>query len=232
MGLDKVCYNIKWKEMRFAKNGAKIGVFAHIKSAILVHNSESGGIILIIGRLFKENSKCRSKNFKETISVKRLSILLLLLSVVAVSVSIAAVAGIAETGAKGGEAIPDDTPVTYGYLQKFKEELRQEIIDELTANGGINISTTYEDISFNEGDVIILSPDAEVIYRGGGAVAITSSNEIGEGITDMSSEKELFSGESLEYGHIYHASSGESRRAILITGGKAYFTIRGGYEIG
>ena len=81
MGLDKVCYNIKWKEMRFAKNGAKIGVFAHIKSTILVHNSESGGIILIIGRLFKENSKCRSKNFKETISVKRLSILLLLLAV-------------------------------------------------------------------------------------------------------------------------------------------------------
>ena len=164
--------------------------------------------------------------------MKRLSILLLLIAVVALSVSIAAVASIAETGALDSESIPEDTPVTYGYLQKFKQELRQEIIDELTANGGINVSTTYEDISFNEGDVIILSPDAEVIYRGGGAVAITSSCESGEGITDMSGERELFSGESLEYGHIYHASASESRKAILITGGKAYFTIRGGYEIG
>ncbi|MBQ8896445.1 MAG: hypothetical protein IKM32_01135 [Clostridia bacterium] len=127
--------------------------------------------------------------------------------------------------------IPDDTLINYGYLQKFKEELKQELIEELTAQGGITIATVYEDVSFKEGQIIILAPDCEIIYRGGGAVVITSSNSQNEGITDMAEGRELFSGEPLEYGHIYFASESESHKAILITGGTAYFTVRGDYEI-
>ncbi|MBR6563064.1 MAG: hypothetical protein IKK70_03920 [Clostridia bacterium] len=165
--------------------------------------------------------------------MKKIIIPLMLAAILTVCFAVSAVVGAAEgAGAGAGESIPSDTPVTYGYLEKFREELRQEIIDELTAEGGITIATTYEDVSFNEGDVIILSPNAEVIYRGGNAVAITSSNDENEGITDMSEGKEIFSGEPLEYGHIYYASESESRKAILVTGGKAYFTIRGDYEIG
>lgn len=129
------------------------------------------------------------------------------------------------------DKIPDDTLVNYGYLQKFKEELKQELIEELTAQGGITVTTTYEDVSFKEGQIIVLAPDCELIYRGGGAVVITSSKQENEGITDMAEGRELFSGEPLEYGHIYYASESESHKAILITGGTAYFTVRGDYEI-
>ena len=127
--------------------------------------------------------------------------------------------------------IPDDTLINYGYLQKFREELKQELIEELTAQGGITVATEYKDVSFKEGQMILLAPDAEIIYRGGGAVVITSSGEENEGITDMAEGRELFSGEALEYGHIYYASESESRKAILVTGAKAYFTVRGDYEI-
>ena len=119
--------------------------------------------------------------------------------------------------------IPDDTLINYGYLQKFREEL--------TAQGGITVATEYKDVSFKEGQMILLAPDAEIIYRGGGAVVITSSGEENEGITDMAEGRELFSGEALEYGHIYYASESESRKAILVTGAKAHFTVRGDYEI-
>ena len=43
--------------------------------------------------------------------------------------------------------IPDNAVVTYGYLEVFKEQLKQEILDELTAEGGITASTPYSDIS-------------------------------------------------------------------------------------
>ena len=138
----------------------------------------------------------------------------------------------AEKTSEKTASIPDDTLISYGYLKQFKEELRQEIIEELMQNGGITVTSTYNDVSLTEGQLILLSPESEVIYRGGGAVAITSSNATNEGISDMSEGRELFSGEPLEYGHIYYASASESRKAILVTGGSAYFTIRGDYEIG
>ena len=162
--------------------------------------------------------------------MKKLLIPLLLAALVASAMPISALISAAEAN-ETSSAIPDDTAITYGYLKIFKEQLRQEIIAELTASGGITVTTDYEDISFSEGQMIILSPNAELIYRGGGAVAITSSNAQNEGLTDMSIGRELFSGESLEYGHIYYASESSSRKAVLITGGTAYFTVRGDYEI-
>lgn len=137
-----------------------------------------------------------------------------------------------EQASDGSEtSIPEDTLVTYGALMQLKEQLRAELIKELTAEGGITVATTYEDISAKEGEMILLSPATEVIYRGGGAVALTSSQNENDGLTDMSSGKEIFSGSALEYGHIYHSSASESKKAILITGSYAYFTIRGDYEI-
>lgn len=163
--------------------------------------------------------------------MKKHLIPLLIIALVVAAMPVYALISSAE-GNGSSSGIPDEDPVvTQSYLEVFKEELRQEIIDSLTASGGITVTTTYEDVSFTEGQLIILSPNAEIIYRGGGAVAITSSNGENEGITDMAEGRELFSGEALEYGHIYFASETESRKAILITGGKAYFTVRGDYEI-
>ena len=138
---------------------------------------------------------------------------------------------IMSSSAENETSIDPSTLIDYGYLQIFKEELRQEILDELLAEGGITVATTYEDISVKEGQMIVLSPNTEVIYRGGNAVVITPSIGENEGITDMSEGKELFSGEPLEYGHIYYSSASDSRKAILVTGSNAYFTVRGDYEL-
>lgn len=166
--------------------------------------------------------------------MKKIIIPIALIALVALVLPLIAMMAFAEneTAVADSEmSIPEDTPVTYGYLLTFKEQLRQEIIEELAAEGGITIATTYEDISVKEGEIILLSPDTEVIYRGGGAVAITSTDNENDGLTDMSGGTEIFSGQALEYGHIYHSSPSESKKAILVTGSSAYFTVRGDYEI-
>lgn len=169
--------------------------------------------------------------------MKRFIVPLLLLAVLLTIVSAASLSGVAETGPEPKEGsvseteIPDDTLVTYGYLKKLREQLKKEIVAELADAGGITVGTVYNEVSAKEGELILLSAESELIYRGGGAVAITSSAKEGEGITDMSGGTELFSGEALEYGHIYYSSASESKKAVLVTGKSAYFTIRGSYEI-
>lgn len=225
MGLDKVCYNINWKFLRLQKTDGFLGYSAHKNIFHFVHISD-GRRILFNTAHFIDRSR---KIFKENYSVKKINVLLVLAVLLVAVVPFYAVNTFAKN--ESSATIDPDTLITYGYLQQFKEELKQEIIDELTANGGITVTTAYEDISLKKGQIIILSADSEIIYRGGGAAAVTSSNDSGEGITDMSENTELFSGESLEYGHIYFASEGSSRRAILVTGDTAYFTVRGYYEI-
>lgn len=130
-------------------------------------------------------------------------------------------------------SLPENAIPDIGYLQgEFKEQLKQEIIAELQAGGGIGNASPYSDISATEGQLIFLSANSELIYRGGGAVAITSSNQKGEGISDMSEGTEIYSGQPLEYGHIYYSSETDSKKAVLVTGATAYFTVRGSYEIG
>lgn len=164
--------------------------------------------------------------------MKKIIIPLLLCLLLAVILPVAALKSNAESGSSAEQSIPEDTLITYGYLEQFREQLKQEIIAELISEGGISFEQTYNDISLKEGETLILSADTEVIYRGGGAAAVTSSNQSGEGITDMSEGTELFSGQPLEYGHIYYASATDSKKAILVTGSAAYFTVRGSYEIG
>lgn len=170
--------------------------------------------------------------------MRKITVSLVVVALVAMLLPIAVMMTSAEnesenktTSADSEISVPDDTVITYGYLKAFKEQLRQELIDELTAEGGITVTTTYEDISLKQGELLLLSPNSEIIYRGGNAVAITSAADAAEGITDMSENKELFSGEALEYGHIYFASASEAKKAVLVTGSSAYFTVRGDYEI-
>ncbi len=131
-------------------------------------------------------------------------------------------------------AIPDDAIVTYGalkeYLEQFKQEILQSIQPDQTPNQGGN--GQYSDISVNQGSFIYIYESTELIYRGGGAAVITPSDTAGWGITDMSEGREIFSGAPLEYGHIYYSDSAKGKKAILITGETAYFTVKGDYEIG
>ncbi len=138
----------------------------------------------------------------------------------------------AENSSDSHSSVPDGALVDYGYLKVFKEELKKEILAEIAENGGLSGgSSGYTDISLEEGQMIVLSPDCEVIFRGGSAVAVTSACSEGEGITDISLNTEIFSGMGLEFGHIYYPSGSSAKKAILITGQTAHFTLKGSYEI-
>ena len=122
--------------------------------------------------------------------------------------------------------------VTYGYIEKLKSELKQELLAELSGSeAGTVAGGLYADIDLTEGQTLTLAPESEIIYRGGGAVVITSSQEAGDGIMDMSTGTECFSGGALTYGHVYYASESTAKKCILAVGQKAYFTVRGSYEI-
>ncbi len=169
--------------------------------------------------------------------MKKFTVPLILLCL-ALCFTLAALQISAEESAPAEEAplqeadIPDDTLVTYGYLKQLREELKKEILAELASQGEIEIGTgAYREVTAQKGQIIVLSKECEIIYRGGNAVAITASDGENCGITDMSAGKELFSGDSLEYGHIYFASASDSEKAVLVIGEMAYFTVRGDYEL-
>ncbi len=148
------------------------------------------------------------------------------------------------SASKDEASIDPNALITYGYLQSILEDLKLEILAELsesiqnntsapsdTPDGGdITVGSPYTDVSFPNGTVIVLGSDAEAIFRGGDAVVITVSQSEGTGITDLSAGKECFSGEMLSFGHIYYKTDKKSRAYILVTGDKAAFTMRGTYE--
>ena len=163
----------------------------------------------------------------------------------AVAVLFAALSfGVSATGSDD-TSIDPNALITYGYLQSVLEDLKLDILAEIaeslqngeisvptdTPDGGnITVGSSYTDVTFQSGTVIVLNSDAEAIFRGGDAVIITVAQSEGTGITDLSAGKECFSGEMLSFGHIYYKTDKKSRAYILVTGDKAAFTMRGTYE--
>ncbi len=127
-------------------------------------------------------------------------------------------------------SIDSNALVTYGYLQSVIDDLKKELLAEFSGSSGGAVSSTYHDITFPKGTVLVLGSDAEVIFRGGNAIIITTSPEPGRGITDLSAGRECFSGESLLFGHIYYKTDAESGACLLVTGDQAAFTMKGTYE--
>ena len=128
--------------------------------------------------------------------MKKLRLLAVLLAAVSVLTFVAA-------GAEGTAAetpIPPETPVTYGYLEVFGEKLRSDILSQV--GSGTPQAGGYRDETLPRGSVILLSENTELIFRGGSAVVITSSGTDRAGVADLSSGRELYSGESLEFAHI------------------------------
>lgn len=164
----------------------------------------------------------------------------------AVAVLFAAVSFCVSAAGSEDTSIDPDALITYGYLQSVLEDLKLEILAELSESiqngemslptdipqegGNITVGSTYSDVSFPNGTVLVLGSDAEAIFRGGDAVILTVSQAEGTGITDLSAGKECFSGEMLSFGHIYCKTETKSRAYILVTGDKAAFTMRGTYE--
>lgn len=132
-----------------------------------------------------------------------------------------------------------DTPVLVSqeYLQKQLEALRQELLEALAAGSGAPAGngapkeSVYRDVTLPRGSVIALGEDAEAIFRGGNAVVLTVSEGEGEGVTDLATGEELFSGALLQFAHIYYKSAPEGRAYLLVTGEKAAFTLKGTYAL-
>ena len=127
----------------------------------------------------------------------------------------------------GESSIDDKALVTYGYLQTFREELKQEILNEIGTKS--NASSDYEEVELVRGNVLSLAEGTEVIFRGGDAVIVSCSGKDGAGFTDLSGGGQCFSGDTLLPGHIYYKTKAESVAYIVITGERAAFTIRGIY---
>lgn len=166
------------------------------------------------------------------ITRKRLCVLL---AVTLLLAAISVTASGADTASDASEP-GDDALVTYGYLQKQLDQLRQELMDaigdssdafaqtpgsEETQNGG------YRDITLKRGSILRLGSDTEVIFRGGSAVVITASDKAGDGITDLSTGTEFFSGAPLCFAHLYYKTNPEGCAYLLVTGEKASFTLKG-----
>lgn len=138
----------------------------------------------------------------------------------------------------GAEAEPNqDALVTYGYLQNQLDALRQELLDAIGDASGVpsaghpQSGGSYRDVTLERGSVITLGMDAEVIFRGGNAVVLSVSDQAGAGVTELASGTELFSGAPLQFAHIYYQTTSGSRVALLVTGDKASFTLKGTYAI-
>ncbi len=164
---------------------------------------------------------------------------------IAVAVLFAAVSFCVSASGSKDSSVDPNALITYGYLQSILEDLKLEILAEVAESvqngeisvptdtpddGNITVGSSYTDVTFPSGTVIVLGSDAEAIFRGGDAVIISVSQSEGNGIFDLSAGKECFSGEMLSFGHIYYKPNTKSRAYILVTGDKAAFTMRGTYE--
>ena len=137
-----------------------------------------------------------------------------------------------------GETGEPPALVSEEYLQKQLDALRKELLEAINAGTASDIPVTeqpqesaYRDVTLPRGSVIVLGDDAEVIFRGGYAVALTVSDAAGAGLTDLATGEEGFSGMDLQFAHIYYKSAPGSRVSLLVTGEKAAFTLKGTYEI-
>ncbi len=160
--------------------------------------------------------------------MKKIILPLLLSLVMTVALILSAVTAFAETKDTSEE---DYYLISAKDLETLREDIRKELLAEFQDELENANKAGYKEVTATRGQVVILAHDSELIYRGGGAVAITSSNSKNDGLTDISSEKEIFSGQKLDYCHIY-VSKSQSVKAVLVTGEQASFTIRGNYEIG
>ena len=136
----------------------------------------------------------------------------------------------APAGADESGSIPDDVVITYGYLREFREQIKREIIEELLNDGGAVSFSDYEDITAGKGDIIVLPLGGELIFRGGSACAVSSSQDAGDGLSDISAGVEIFSGDPLVCGHIYLSAGSNAEKAVLVLSESASFTVRGDYE--
>lgn len=149
-----------------------------------------------------------------------------------IAILLIATLSIASSAKESSTESDTDPLIALSYVNEvLKPQIITEVLDKLGNGTAISSSTAYNDITIESGKMLLLSTNCELIYRGGGAVIITTSTQTGDGITDMSISTEYFSGKSLLFGHVYYASESITKKCILITGKKANFTIRGKYEI-
>lgn len=118
-------------------------------------------------------------------------------------------------------------------VEKVKDELKAELYDEVKAEiladletENITADISYSLISLTKGQTVVAKGCMELILRSGTATAIT----VDDGLSDLTSGKDLASGEELTLDHYIINPVGDGR-GILITSDSAYVLVRGEYEI-
>ncbi len=148
---------------------------------------------------------------QKKISKKTLCILMAILILVIGTVSVYA----ATTA--GSES---DPLVTKSYVDAEIAKIK----NSQSQTGGA--STNYEVVHLQAGDKIIGGEGTEIILRAGEATAIDNGSN---GISDMTSGTELWSGNAVKSNHLILIPRADGRGVKVNT--EAYFMIRGAYTI-
>ncbi len=112
---------------------------------------------------------------------------------------------------------------------ELKAELYDEIKDEILQDlkkEGVSADISFSLVSLTKGQTVVSKGCMELVLRSGTATAIT----VDDGLSDLTSGKDLASGEELSLDHYIINPIGDGR-GVLVTSDTAYILVRGEYEI-
>lgn len=119
------------------------------------------------------------------------------------------------------------------YIDSNLEEIDRLILElekkdkELAAiKRTVEKSLTFEVVEMKAGQILLAEEGAEIIIRSGMTTAVYG--ELG-GLSDITSAKDLKSGESIAINHMLIASRGDGRG--VKAGGQVFLIIKGGYAL-
>jgi hypothetical protein len=140
----------------------------------------------------------------------------------------------------------NDPLVTLSYVEKVREELKNEIINELTAKiediksseqPAETIDTPpnfgYKIVELTQGQTLFAGDSCEIIVRTGSAfVVVTDVANIKNliGISDLTDGKDLLNSAQIPLNHYIIIPRGDGR-GIGVTSATAFIMIRGEYTI-
>lgn len=124
-----------------------------------------------------------------------------------------------------GYSTENDPLVTLSYVEKIKEQILKELLNE--------IDNEYKVLEVFKGQTITAKNSCEIIFRSGTAkVVVTDEINLANsiGLSDITAGTELLKDADLPVNHCVIIPRGDGR-GITITSDIAYLLIRGEYEI-
>ena len=120
-------------------------------------------------------------------------------------------------------AATEDKNVTLVSVDYIDNALKPWIKEQISAGNGF-----YEVVYLTKGQELIPETSAEIVLRSGSAAAISPSKA--QGLSDLTTGKELYNGKAIEINHQLLVPRAYVR-GILITSNESYLMIRVAYTI-